>query len=625
VRSPSFILPGFVILGLAVPAQASEADALAISANIRAKHLPFGTILDPIYASSTSNQIVGYTRCGDSALWTGAYLAAEAFRYNVTGSADALSNVKTALVGLQALSDVTGDNRLARCMVLADSPYAAGIESEEAHNTVHQAPPWIWLDNTSRDEVVGAFFGLGAAYDLVDDPTVKTNIGNLATLLLGFIAHHLWSPNDDITNTFLVRPEELQMLLQVTRHVNPSESISGPLVVPPIDVAVFVDVQSNDSYFKFNLDYMSFYNLLRLQNNSGNQGAYEIVRNYTASHQNAFFDIIDRALEGPNAARDEEMRTLLDQWLERPRRDPYVDLTKTVAVCGSEACQPVPVPLRPTTDFLWQRDPFQLTGGGSGTIEGAGIDYILPYWMGRYYGVIAATAVQSAAALSSGVAPESLASLYGPGLASGTSQATTQPLPFSLGGVSLAVTDAAGVQRPAQLLYVSPGQINFVVPAGSSAGLASFVVTNGSATQTLTAIIAAVVPTLFSANGTGSGVAAADAIVTQASDPQMQSSIPVFQCNSSGCVAVPITLGVDTPTYLTLYGTGIRNRSSLANVSVTIDGSAVPVLYAGPTANYSGLDQVNVALPLTLRGSGQSNVVVTIDGQISNTVMVDIQ
>ena len=68
----------------------SEADALAISANIQAKHLPFGTILDPIYASPTSDQIVGYTRCGDSALWTGAYLAAEAFRYNVTRSADAL-------------------------------------------------------------------------------------------------------------------------------------------------------------------------------------------------------------------------------------------------------------------------------------------------------------------------------------------------------------------------------------------------------------------------------------------------------------------------------------------------------------------------------------------------------
>ena len=350
--------------------------------------MPFGTIMDPVYASPSSNQIVGYTRCGDSALWTGAYLAAEAFRYKVTQSADALNNVKTALAGLTLLSNVTGDNRLARCAFPANSPYAAGIESEEASNTINQNPPLVWVDNTSRDQVVGVFFGLGAAFDLVDDATVKSGISSLATLLIGYISRHLWSPNNDITSTFEVRPEELQMLLQVARHVNPSNGVSGPFFVPPVETAVLVDVQSNGSYYKFNLDYMSFYNLVRLQNNSDNLNAYQTVRTYTAPQQNAFFDIVDRALQGPNASRDAEMVSLLDQWLQRPKRDPYVDLTNTVKVCGTEACQPVPVPLRPTTDFLWQRDPFQLTGGGAGTIEGAGIDYILPYWMGRYYGVI---------------------------------------------------------------------------------------------------------------------------------------------------------------------------------------------------------------------------------------------
>src|SRR5438552_17391574 len=108
-------------------AHAAESDALAISANIQARHLPFGTILDPIFASSTSDQIIGYTRCGDSALWTGALLAAEAFHYNVTRSAEALAGVKSALAGLKALTDVTGDNRMARCMVRADSPFAAGM------------------------------------------------------------------------------------------------------------------------------------------------------------------------------------------------------------------------------------------------------------------------------------------------------------------------------------------------------------------------------------------------------------------------------------------------------------------------------------------------------------------
>lgn len=130
--------------------RASEADALAISANIQGRHLPFGTVLDPIYASADSDQIVGYTRCGDSALWTGAYLAAESFRYRVTQSPEALRNLKAALAGLKALTDVTGDNRLARCMAPSSSPYAAGIANEEANNDIHINGPWIWVGNTSR-------------------------------------------------------------------------------------------------------------------------------------------------------------------------------------------------------------------------------------------------------------------------------------------------------------------------------------------------------------------------------------------------------------------------------------------------------------------------------------------
>ena len=609
----------------APPGLASETDALAISAHIQALHLPFGTVLDPIFSSPTSSQVIGYTRCGDSALWTGAYLAAEAFRYKVTQSADALQNVQTALAGLKALADVTGDNRLARCMVPADSPFAAGIASEEAHNTIHQNPPWIWVDNTSRDQVVGAFFGLGAAFDLVDDAAVKQGIADLATRLIGYISRHQWSPNDDPSSTFELRPESLQMLLQVARHVNPANTVSGPFLVPPVVTAVLVDTQSNSSYFKFNLDYMSFYHLVRLQNNDDNRGAYQVVRRYTASHQNAFFDMIDRALQGPDAVRDAEMRLLLDQWLTRPRRDPAVDLSKSVAVCGSAACQPVPVPLRPPTDFLWQRDPFQLAGGGSGVIEGAGIDYILPYWMARYYAVIASSAVVSAAAPSSAVAPDSLASLYGQNLASGTEQAAVQPLPAAMQGATLTVTDAAGIRRTAPLLYVSPGQVNFLVPEGTAPGAAAFTATNGSAAQTFTATVQTVVPRLFSVNGTGAGVAAASAVAAPLANPQSQTPVRVFQCDVSGCTAVPISLSAATATYVSFYGTGIRQRSSPAKVTVSINGASLPALYAGPTPGYAGLDQVDVALPSALRGAGDANVSLWVDGQASNVVTVRIE
>src|SRR5437764_8959606 len=106
-----------LVIIAALACHAAESDALAISQNIQAQHLPYGTILDPRFASSDPASsdygvIVSYTRCRDSAIWTGHYLAAEAFRYAVTGSSDALSNVQGAVNGISNLRQVTGTDVL---------------------------------------------------------------------------------------------------------------------------------------------------------------------------------------------------------------------------------------------------------------------------------------------------------------------------------------------------------------------------------------------------------------------------------------------------------------------------------------------------------------------------------
>jgi hypothetical protein len=82
---------------------------------------------------------------------------------------------------------------------------------------------------------------------------------------------------------------------------------------------------------------------------------------------------------------------MVQQWLQRPRRDLWRDWRGDARYppCGEDkACNPISIVDRINTDFLWQRSPFLLFGGGAGKIETAGIDYILPYWMARYYGVI---------------------------------------------------------------------------------------------------------------------------------------------------------------------------------------------------------------------------------------------
>src|ERR1700730_14571965 len=97
------VLLFLLLIGAASSSIASESDALAISTTIQARHLPYGTILDPVYATPDSDQIASYTRYGDSALWTGHYLAAEAFRYKVTQAPDALSNVQAEIDGITGL------------------------------------------------------------------------------------------------------------------------------------------------------------------------------------------------------------------------------------------------------------------------------------------------------------------------------------------------------------------------------------------------------------------------------------------------------------------------------------------------------------------------------------------
>ncbi len=634
LRSLVFLLAVFVYFS---PLIASDADALAISRNIQARHLIYGTILDPVFSSSTGDTIVSYSRCGDSAIWTGHYLAAEAFRYKVTRSAEALANARKAVAGIKSLLDVTGNNVLARCLIPEGSPYAAAMHSEEGPNGVYRSGPEnTWIGGTSRDQYSGVMFGLGVAFEMFDDPELKLTIAALVTRIVDFLRGNEWivrMPNGTITTTFLGRPDQQLAFLQLAREVNPNRfstayDISRVLQSSATITPISLEVLSDDSYFKFNIDSINLYTLIHLERSSFGviyRKAYDILRNHTDDHGNAFFNMIDRALNGPNPARDAETKALLEQWLLRTRRDFPVDLRGKVAACAAldRACQPIPVPQRITTDFLWQRSPFQMVSGGDGLIETAGIDYILPYWMARYYGVVDDTL--RAVSAASGVpvlAPEAIASLIGSDFAS-TIQAAGQPLPFSLGGVSLLVTDSAGFTRPSPIYFVSPEQINFLVPQGTASGAATVKIQKaGTADRTGSAEIRTVAPALFSANGTGKGVAAATAIRLVAG---VQTPVPVFECGAGACAAVPIEVLANAPVYLTLYGTGIRNRSSLANVTCMIGDVNVPVSYAGAQPAFAGLDQVNVALTFDRRISGEVDVVLTVDGQTSNPVRISLR
>ena len=64
----------------------------------------------------------------------------------------------------------------------------------------------MWIGNTSRDQYAGVFFGLGAAYDLIDDPSLRSSVSALATRLLTRLIGWGWNvvmPDGSSSTTFL--------------------------------------------------------------------------------------------------------------------------------------------------------------------------------------------------------------------------------------------------------------------------------------------------------------------------------------------------------------------------------------------------------------------------------------
>ncbi len=237
------------------------------------------------------------------------------------------------------------------------------------------------------------------------------------------------------------------------------------------------------------------------------------------------------------------------------------------------------------------------------------------------------TNVSAASYVSTPLAPESIVSAFGSGLATATLAAASTPLPTTLAGATVKVRDSAGAERPAPLFFVSPVQVNYQMPAGTANGAATITVTSGDGSvSTGVSQITSVAPGLFTANASGQGVAAALALRVKADGSQQFESVARFDAAQNKFVAAPIDLGPETDqVFLILYGTGIRLRSSLSAVSVKLGGVDAQATFAGALDGFVGLDQVNARIPRSLIGRGEIDILMTADGQAANTARVSIR
>ena len=232
------------------------------------------------------------------------------------------------------------------------------------------------------------------------------------------------------------------------------------------------------------------------------------------------------------------------------------------------------------------------------------------------------------------IAPDSLISAFGTDLA--TTSVLDGSFPTNLGGTTMTLVDVTSTSYPVRMFYAGPGQVNYYVPSNAQPGPATVTVTSGDGHQSVgTVLVAPVAPGLFTANASGQGAASAIAICAgvcagwpnQQADGQFVQD--AFTCVGAGCTPQPLAMGSSDTVVIEFFGTGFRHISSPAALTVLINGQSVPYQYAGAQGDI-GLDQLNVQLPNGLAGSGQVNLVMSIQDTVdnvtvtSNTVTLDI-
>ena len=229
--------------------------------------------------------------------------------------------------------------------------------------------------------------------------------------------------------------------------------------------------------------------------------------------------------------------------------------------------------------------------------------------------------VNAASYAADALAPVSMAAAYGLFVTTGgqTFSAQSTQLPTTLGGMRVSVN---GIDSG--LIVVSPGQINFVLPATLPDGSNVVIVTNAdNSTRTGLVNIQRAAPGIFTARGSGQGAAAA--LVTT-DGVNFQSTF-----NSDGSEREVSAGTISRPNYLVLFATGVRSAAAITPndgngvaeaVTATIQGVPATVLYAGPSGTFAGLDQINLIIPPQLSGLGSLRVRLSIGGRVSNVATV---
>ena len=387
---------------------------------VQARHNRWGLTADSrlqIPGDLTSNQKISSDNDG---LWTAMYVAAECFRYKVTGETDARANARqgmNALIRLEAITGISG--------FPARSFIKVGEDVQPKDGEWHDTPDrlWRWKGDTSSDEIVGHYFVYPIYYDLVADegekPVLRAAIERITNHILDN-NYQLIGPGGKRTRwgwwgpaVIWEDPDEtglraLHMLahLRVALHMTANPGYRARYQ------AAYQDLITNHKYHWLTrnqkimvagsinhsddeLAFLSFYPLLRYETDPALLQVYKqsLERSWQIERpeRNPLWNFIYAAGAGATAYdRDESIRTLreipmdLIEWsVKNSHRadvpvDPMADRFKR-----RQALVVLPYDELPMTK--WNGNPYSLDGGKDGRGEDDGAYFLLPYWMGRFH------------------------------------------------------------------------------------------------------------------------------------------------------------------------------------------------------------------------------------------------
>jgi uncharacterized protein (TIGR03437 family) len=223
----------------------------------------------------------------------------------------------------------------------------------------------------------------------------------------------------------------------------------------------------------------------------------------------------------------------------------------------------------------------------TGTARGAGPSY-------------SAAGVVNASNFTAGpFAPNSVISIFGAGLARSTYALTPSDLvkcdsspglclPFELNYVRVYVQD-----QPAAMLFVSDGQINFIMPGIQLPGVVRVrVVVEGITGPEILVTLVDAAPALFPLPGNYIIATSADGKLLTMDAPAHANDYVVIYCTGLGQTSPNPPLGV--------IPASAAQMTALASLKIALDGTTldpVRIKYAGVTPGSAGLYQINLVLP----------------------------